>query len=259
MASQANPILVVDDDAALLSVLEAGLKLQDDYDVTAVMSAEDALDLIRNRSLDLVVTDYSLEHPSINGLAILREARRQNPPPLVIMITAFASLQITLESIHLGAYDFLTKPFQIDELLLVVRNAIEFIRLQRENGRLRQQVGQLIDRLDGISRRHTEWLGRLRRLDGDPTAPTAAEDNGLLAISDAPTQELRRRRMGDQIAHYVRLGESLGHELKLERERIESMFLPNVTEQAAYQGARTHQAPPGADGITREPVRWREG
>lgn len=240
---ESNPIriLVIDDDAALLAVLEAGLRIQPDYEVTATTSGPEAVSLLDARDYDLVITDYSLGDPSINGLTILRAVRRKSERTLVVIITAYASLEITLESIHWGAYDFLTKPFQLDELQLVIRNAADRIRLEDENASLRSQIAQLIGSLDEMQQQQGELMERLRALNDDGGAPENLPLIGSPALAGASLVELRRRRMREQLAVYVRQGETIRERLNRERENIETMFRKGILSEEAYHRALSNR------------------
>lgn len=240
MSPEPIKILVVDDDPALLAVLEAGLRMHKDYDVSAVALATEAQDLIRENTYDLIITDYALDNPEINGLSLLRLAREKCPATLVVLITAFASLEITLESIHLGVYDFLTKPFQLDELQLVIRNAADRIQLVRENESLRRQVTQMLDELQEVDRQHTELLDRIRSMDVDGSGSdhpygTGGHLGGYGSVTS--TADLRRRRMQEQLSHYVRMGETIRERLTRERQKIESLFKNGLLPESAYRRA----------------------
>ena len=229
-------ILVVDDDSALLAVLEAGLRMQGDYDVTAVTSGSEALALIESRAFDLVITDYLLGERDIDGLTVLRAVRAKDEKALVIIITAYASLEVTLESIHWGAYDFLTKPFQLDELQLVIRNAAERIRLGRENGELRLQVGELIQSLDEMQMQQGELLERLRQLHDEGLGAEGTGGSTAPALVSASLMELRRRRR-EQLSTYVRMGETIRDRINRERENIETLFKKGMLSEQIYQRA----------------------
>jgi DNA-binding NtrC family response regulator len=220
MTGRTVRILVVDDDPGLLAVLECGLSQQPELAVTAIQDARKAMEAVAAGGWDLLVTDYALSDPGINGVDLLRASRELPHPPLVIVITAFASLQITLESINLGAHNFLTKPFQMDELYLVVRNAVAAVRLERENAALRDRAEQLAAGLSAIERQHAELVERLRRLEYEGGGE-AAEEIPAAALNTASTVELRRRRMRDQIAAYLRAGEDIGLQLREQRDRLE--------------------------------------
>ncbi|MCL5270763.1 MAG: response regulator [bacterium] len=237
MTSDPIQILVVDDDPTLLAVLEAGLQTQAGYEVTATTLASEAAALIERRRFDLIVTDYALGDPVVNGLEILRLARRRGDRTLVIIVTAFASLEISIEAIHLGAYDFLTKPFQLDELMLVVRNAAQTVRLNRENEALRQRIGELIGSIDRIERQHAELLERIRQWDHEINQPPIGSAASAAAPGNAQILEMRRRHMRDQIASYLRIGETLREQLARERENIEGLFRQGLLSENVYRRA----------------------
>lgn len=240
MPSSPLKLLLVDDDPALLTVLEQGLSLDGDYAVTAVLNAEEALAHLMRGSFDLLVSDFSLNHPEINGLKLLEAARELPSPPLVIIITAYASLQVTLQSITLGAYDFLTKPFQIEELQLVVRNAGTLMKTRHENNVLREHVQRLGQMLEAMDRDQHEMLERLRQMErigeGSDTGPLGSTA-GLAAPDPGALQELRRRRMREQLGQYVRLSETFAEQLSRERERIESLVEIGLIPEGTYQRA----------------------
>jgi DNA-binding NtrC family response regulator len=134
-------ILIADDDASLRRVLEFNCQ-EEGHQVDAVASGAEALARLREREYDLVITDILM--PEVDGLAVLDAARRLAPHAPVILITAFASVEAAVEAMKRGAYHYLTKPFNRDELRLVVARALRSSRLEGENRRLR---GELEDRL----------------------------------------------------------------------------------------------------------------
>jgi DNA-binding NtrC family response regulator len=134
-------ILIADDDASLRRVLEFNCQ-EAGHQVDAVGSGAAAIERLRQGDYDLVVTDIMM--PDVDGLAVLDAAKRLAPQAPVILITAFASVEAAVEAMKRGAYDYLTKPFNRDELKLVVARALRSSRLEGENRRLR---GELADRL----------------------------------------------------------------------------------------------------------------
>ena len=130
-------ILVVDDDSEMLAVLRRHLEAEG-YAVTAIADGRAALDAMKVDEFDLILTDLVMD--DVDGLALLREAHRCEPPPRVVLMTAFASLETAIEAIRAGAYDYLTKPFKLGEASLTVQRALEDRRLREENRRLREQV-----------------------------------------------------------------------------------------------------------------------
>lgn len=126
-------ILIVDDDRKLLSVLKTILT-KGKNDVSTCNDGQKAIELCRTQEFDLIITDLMM--PGAGGLEVLKEARKIEPDTLVILITGFASLETAVQSIREGAYDYITKPFKLDEINIVVNNAREKIRLIRENRKL---------------------------------------------------------------------------------------------------------------------------
>src|SRR6266542_1121910 len=128
------------------------------YNITEADSAEAARALIRQQAPDLMLLDVNL--PGISGLDFLRELGEANGNrPLVIIITAHGSERMAVEAVKSGAYDYLSKPFELDDLRLVVKNAAETIQLRRENLSLRLRIeveksqrGALIGNSDGMQR-----------------------------------------------------------------------------------------------------------
>jgi DNA-binding NtrC family response regulator len=140
-------ILIVDDDRNLLSVLKTILT-EENNDVTTSSDGGTAIDLIRKIKFDLVITDLMM--PGTNGLEVLREAHKIDPDILVILITGFASLETAVQAIREGAYDYITKPFKLDEIKIIVNNAREKILLTRENKNLIMELQEAYKQLQII-------------------------------------------------------------------------------------------------------------
>ena len=132
-------ILVVDDDESLRRVLQLQLE-QDGYLVASAASAQQTLSLLQLRPCDLVITD--LKMPGFSGVELLKEIRSQYPEMIVIILTAFGTVETAVEAMKLGAYDYLTKPVHPDELSLVVRRALEHLRLIEEVRSLRASLDE---------------------------------------------------------------------------------------------------------------------
>src|SRR3990167_766269 len=123
-------ILIVDDDKKSVEFLSQLL----DKEGRKIETAEEGLGAIKKleeKDFDLVITD--LKMPGASGIEVLKTARKINPKVLVIVITGFATLNTALEAIEAGAYSYLTKPFKLDEIEILVNNATENIQLIREN------------------------------------------------------------------------------------------------------------------------------
>ncbi|HEY6046329.1 MAG TPA: response regulator, partial [Pyrinomonadaceae bacterium] len=134
-------ILVVDDDESV----RRGLywTLNSDYRVLEAESREDAVKLLSEQNIDLVLSDLHLP-PRLEdiseGLAIIEAAREKNPPAQVVVITASNSKRAALEAVKRGAYGFFEKPLNADEVLHIVNQAVRMRRLEVENARLRDEL-----------------------------------------------------------------------------------------------------------------------
>ncbi len=140
--AQAIHILVVDDESSPRELLRTALS-EEGFQIKTAKSGEEACQYIDKKNIDkkkfdLVLTD--LKMPGLSGIHLLKKIKERSPETLVILITGFASLRSAIEAIREGAYDYLTKPFQLDELYIVVRNAVERIKLIRENNKLLDEL-----------------------------------------------------------------------------------------------------------------------
>ena len=118
-------------------ILEA-LLTREGYRVRLAGTAEEGLELARSVPFDAAIVDVML--PGMDGITALDELKKINDEMPVLMITAFASVESAIAAMKRGAFDYITKPFKNDEVLIVVRNAVERGRLVEENRSLRQSV-----------------------------------------------------------------------------------------------------------------------
>ena len=123
-------ILIVDDEKNYLVVLEALLGPAG-YEILTADNARNAIRLIEESELDLVITDIKM--PGISGMELLEEAKKIAPDLPIIMMTAFGTIEMAVEAMKKRAYDYITKPFQNEELKLTVKKALENYRLVKEN------------------------------------------------------------------------------------------------------------------------------
>jgi DNA-binding NtrC family response regulator len=147
----AEKILVVEDEKLIRMALREMLT-QEGYRVTEAETGREALERLRQDEPDLVLLDYRL--PDITGLDVLRSARTTSPEAGVILVTAHSSIDNAVEAIKLGAYDYLNKPVNRDDLLATIAKALETTRLRREVRRLRDEQHRRygIDNIIGRSR-----------------------------------------------------------------------------------------------------------
>jgi two-component system response regulator HydG len=130
-------VLIVDDDAALCGLVVDGLG-REGFDVRTATSPEDALTVIASDEFDAVLVDINM--PPMNGLELGRRILDQRPDLPIIIITAFGSMETAISAIRAGAYDFVTKPFDIEQLAVVAERACQNHQLREEVRRLREVV-----------------------------------------------------------------------------------------------------------------------
>ena len=161
-------LLIVDDEQGMRDFLSIMLK-KEGYSVALADSAEKASEFVERGDFDLIISDIAM--PGQSGLEVLRQAKEANPDTPVIMITAYASTESAVEALKLGAYDYIIKPFDVDELKIVVRNALEKSRLERENRLLKRELKEKCGANDlvGDSAIMREMMGVVERI-----APTSS-------------------------------------------------------------------------------------
>ena len=140
-------ILVVDDEEIMREILDA-LLAREGYHVRLASSAEEGLDLARSLPFDAAIVDVMM--PGMDGLAMLEELKKLDDDLPVLMVTAFASVETAIAAMKRGAFDYITKPFKNDEVLVVVRNAVERRQLMAENTALRQNLQAQYQKFAGI-------------------------------------------------------------------------------------------------------------
>jgi DNA-binding NtrC family response regulator len=131
-------VLLVDDEPSILSVLSTLLKAEG-YDVVSVLGGEKAKELLTSEEFDLMLTDIRMS--PVNGVELLKLAHSERPAMSVIMLTAYGSVETAIEALKFGAFDYITKPFKVDELLITVQRGIEYNRALTENADLKAQLG----------------------------------------------------------------------------------------------------------------------
>jgi two-component system response regulator AtoC len=130
-------LLVADDDPVARDVL-AEVLVRQGYRVRTASGGAECIRLAEAESCDLALVD--LRMPDLDGLEVLNRLRTLEPAPLVLILTAFATVDTAIDAIRAGAYDYLSKPFRIEEITVVVRRALEAQRLLRENARYREEL-----------------------------------------------------------------------------------------------------------------------
>jgi DNA-binding NtrC family response regulator len=131
-------ILLIEDEKLMRITLEDALRSAG-YDVVSFETGAEALDAMRDNSFNVVVTDVRL--PDTDGFAILKEISRMHDIQVIVM-TAFGTIKDAVEAMKLGAFDYITKPFSLDEFLLLIERALDAKRLRDENIRLKKDLGR---------------------------------------------------------------------------------------------------------------------
>jgi len=131
-------ILIVDDEKHTREGLRQSL--EEEFDVYTASNIEEALNVVDADRIDLVLTDLRLGGE--DGLALIEKILQRARPPICILMTAYGSIATAVEAMRKGAYDFVTKPINLDELGMKIRRAINGQRLEQENLQLKQQVQQ---------------------------------------------------------------------------------------------------------------------
>jgi two-component system, NtrC family, nitrogen regulation response regulator NtrX len=132
-------ILIVDDELGIRESLGALLR-DEGYEIAAVDSGETCLEILEERKFDLILLDVWLK--KIDGLETLERIRAQDDPPVVVMISGHGNIETAVRATKLGAFDFVEKPLSLEKTILVVRNALEYTRLEAENQRLREELDE---------------------------------------------------------------------------------------------------------------------
>jgi two-component system, NtrC family, response regulator PilR len=131
-------ILLVDDESSILSVLSTLLKAEK-YEIIPSLGGEKASQLLASQEeFDLMISDIRMS--PINGMQLLKQAHELRPQMSVIMLTAYGSVETAIEAMKLGAFDYVTKPFKVDELLITVQRALNYNKALAENADLKAQL-----------------------------------------------------------------------------------------------------------------------
>jgi two-component system response regulator AtoC len=130
-------LLVVDDDPVTIDLLKEVLS-KEGYEVSTALSGEEAIAKGTDNFFDLIITDVRMGKK--DGMEVLRFFRKNAPDTTVIMITAFGSIETAIEAIREGAYDYISKPFKLEEIKFTVQRALEQRRLIQENKFYRQEL-----------------------------------------------------------------------------------------------------------------------
>ena len=170
-------VLVVDDEESIREFLEIMLR-KEGFEVTCAEDGKIALDVIKKKSFDLVISD--LQMPNMTGIELLRHVKDQHPEMLFMMITAFGTTETAVEAMKLGAYDYITKPFKIDEVRININNALRSRNLEVENRTLKKELSKeySFQNLVGNSETMHRIYELIRRVSQTPTNVLVTGESG---------------------------------------------------------------------------------
>jgi DNA-binding NtrC family response regulator len=132
-------ILAVDDELDMLALLKMIVEGYSDHQVTVTNNPLEASELLQNETFDLILTD--LKMPGMDGMEVLAQAKQKDEDALVMVITAYGSLESAEEAMAKGAFDFITKPFRKEQILLAIDKAMRWREMVRQNREMKQRLG----------------------------------------------------------------------------------------------------------------------
>ena len=170
-------ILVVDDEESIREFLDIMLR-KEGYEVTLAEDGARAIDLLKKKTFELVISD--LQMPQVTGMELLKHVKDNFPDLLFMMITAFGTTETAVEAMKLGAYDYITKPFKIDEVRIVISNALRSKNLEVENRVLKKELGKenSFQNIVGNSESMHRIFDLVRRVSQAPTNVLVTGESG---------------------------------------------------------------------------------
>ena len=219
-------ILLADDDQSLRRVVQFKLK-KAGHDVTVVEDGAEALECIRKDRWDLLLSDIKM--PKVDGIELLEQARSIQPDLKVILLTAYATVSQAVKAVKLGAFDYITKPFEDEELLAAIDKATAFQHLENENKLLRGrlELSENRTRLIGISRPFKEMMEIINKIAVTDATILLSGPPGTGKELVARAIHAKSRRAGNELVA-VNCG-------AIPRELIESELFGHV--KGAFTGA----------------------
>lgn len=170
-------ILVVDDEESIREFLDIMLR-KEGYEVTCVEDGQKAIDTLKKKSFDLLISD--LQMPNVTGIELLKHCRETYSDLLFMMITAFGTAESAVEAMKMGAYDYITKPFKIDEVRINIANALRSRNLEVENRVLRKELQKeySFQNLVGNSEAMHKIFELIRKVSDSPTNVLVTGESG---------------------------------------------------------------------------------
>jgi len=171
-------ILLIDDDESLRKIIAHHLT-SDGYKVASACGGKEGLELYKRGEFDLVITD--LKMPDMDGMEVLKEIKYLKNDAVVIMITAYGTIEKAVEALKAGAFDYITKPFNRDELKIAVAKALQVKKLEEENLKLKSELDEKFkfEHIIGLSSKMVDVLQILKRV--------AKTDSTILLLGESGT------------------------------------------------------------------------
>ena len=156
-------ILIVDDEKAARFGMKLALE-KDGYNVMEASDGIEAFEIIKAKSPSLIFLDINM--PKINGIQVLGEINQMENPPMIVIVTAYGSEKVAVDAMKKGAYDYIAKPYEIDDLRLIATHAFEKLALEEENARLRSEIDRLGSRgkIVGESREMNQLFNKIEKV-----------------------------------------------------------------------------------------------
>jgi CheY-like chemotaxis protein len=187
-------ILIAEDDDSLRDILQDTLRNPQRV-IEVYKDGQEAIQALQQSPFDLVITDLKMS--GADGLQVLQEAKRYHPESIVIIMTGYASLDTAIRAIRGGAYDYIRKPFKLEELEIVVHNACEKIFLLRENQRLLQRLQETMIDMKNLRQ---AWDENMAHLFGPPLpSPEASLSEMDVTLKQIPPDyDLRKKNFREK-------------------------------------------------------------
>ncbi len=172
-----DKLLIIDDERSILELLSTVFK-KDGYAVKTCLSAPKALEFIENENFDLVISDIKL--PEMSGMEILKKVKLTKPELPFVMITAYGSIKQAVEALKVGALDYVLKPFDVEELKIVVAHGLEKRKLRQENIQLRKELEEKykFENMVGKCRRMKEIYTLIEKIAGTDSTVLIMGESG---------------------------------------------------------------------------------
>jgi DNA-binding NtrC family response regulator len=172
-----DKLLIIDDERSILDLLSV-VFTKEGYQVETSLSASKALELIEKQDFDLVISDIKL--PEMSGMEILRRVKKEKPELPFVMITAYGSIKQAVEALKAGALDYVVKPFDVEELKIVVAHGLEKRKLREENIMLKRELREKyrFENMIGKSRKMREIYNLIERIAGTDSTVLITDESG---------------------------------------------------------------------------------